>query len=149
MSQSQIQIGGNPAVVAPIFPNAEGVQNLPFPNPVIGPSGLKPGMAVLIGNGTWAKADNTNGNTANPLGLYDGNGNVQSSGRLKLTTADWDTITGGSGGLTPGDLYYVDTAGGLTATKPSASGSYAAVVGKADSAEVIDVRLFAANGPHA
>lgn len=150
MSNAQIIPGGNPAVVAPIFPQVELVQSLPFPNPATGPSGLKPGLAVIIGNGTWAKADNTDGTHANPRGLVGpDNLTVQSAGRLKLTTAQWDAVTGGSGGLVPKALYYLGTGGGITTTIPVASGSFSSIVGVADSDDTMEVRLFAGNGPHA
>jgi hypothetical protein len=42
------------------------------------------------------------------------------SGWVELTTGEWDTVTGGSGGLTAGDYYWLSsTAGGLTTTKPT------------------------------
>jgi hypothetical protein len=46
---------------------------------------------------------------------------VATSGSLVATTAEWDVITGGAGGLTPGATYYLDptTAGMLTTVKPS------------------------------
>jgi hypothetical protein len=37
-------------------------------------------------------------------------GNIQDTGALTLTTAQWDARTGASGGLTPGWYYYVDPA---------------------------------------
>lgn len=41
---------------------------------------------------------------------------------LTLTTAQWDAVTGDTGGLTPGSRYYVSlTAGELTTTAPSTS----------------------------
>jgi len=48
-------------------------------------------------------------------------------------TALWDSITGQSGGLTPGSWYYLDptTAQRLTKTAPSTSGQYVTIVGLA------------------
>jgi hypothetical protein len=54
-------------------------------------------------------------------------GEVQLDGVITLgSTADWDAITGGSGGLTPGAIYYVSTAtaGLLQSTVPSGAGNY-------------------------
>jgi len=61
---------------------------------------------------------------------------AQYSGLLKLTTAQWDAITGGSGGLTRGDAYYVSatTSGHLTTTAPSGGGQFVSPVGIATSA---------------
>lgn len=60
---------------------------------------------------------------------------VQFSGPLTLTTAQWDAITGGSGGLTTSDAYYLavgGTADGrLTVTRPSGSGDAIVQVGVA------------------
>jgi hypothetical protein len=47
-------------------------------------------------------------------------GRVQTQGQVTLTTGQWDSITGGSGGLTVGSTYYLDSSNGkLTATAPS------------------------------
>lgn len=49
-----------------------------------------------------------------------GTGRVQTRGKLTLTTAEWDSITGQVGGLTAGSKYYLDvTAGKLTTTAPA------------------------------
>jgi hypothetical protein len=57
--------------------------------------------------------------------------NIQTDGVLTATTGQWDTITGGSGGLTPGSKYFLDdaTAGKLTATAPTSTSSYVQEVG--------------------
>jgi hypothetical protein len=45
---------------------------------------------------------------------------VQTAGVVTLTTAQWDAITGGTGGLTPGSRYFLDVAAGLlTITAPT------------------------------
>src|SRR5678815_1916724 len=69
---------------------------------------------------TFNLADNNAGGaTQRVLGLvYDGSiavsavGRVKTSGKMTLTTAQWDSITGGTGGLTPGSKYYVDSTAG-------------------------------------
>jgi hypothetical protein len=44
---------------------------------------------------------------------------VRAAGLLELATADWDLVTGGSGGLLPGVPYYLGTTpGSLTTTPP-------------------------------
>lgn len=127
---------------------APAIESLPMPPD--GLSGRVPGSAVLILNTTnWRFADNSSGTSANPVGLYDGDGKIQSSGPLTLTTDEWDTVTGGSGGLTVDAVYFLGSSGEISTTAPSASGSFVTVVGIAGSATTLDIRLFAANGPHA
>ncbi len=50
---------------------------------------------------------------------------------LSATTGQWDTVTGGSGGLTAGTTYFLDpsTAGGLTPTAPTSVGQFVCPVG--------------------
>ena len=47
--------------------------------------------------------------------------NIQANGALVATTGEWDSVTGGSGGLTAGSLYFVSeaTAGLLRTTAPA------------------------------
>lgn len=55
---------------------------------------------------------------------------MQSSGLVTLDEDDWDGVTGDSGGLTRGAVYYASTTIGLlTTTPPSASGSFIVQVG--------------------
>jgi hypothetical protein len=64
-------------------------------------------------------------------------GNVQTDGIFTATTTQWDAVvTGESGGLTPGSIYYLDpaTAGKLTTTAPTTAGQYVVQVGIAESA---------------
>lgn len=48
-------------------------------------------------------------------------GSIQTDGVFTATTTQWDGVTGGSGGLTAGAVYYLSeaTAGNLTATAPT------------------------------
>jgi hypothetical protein len=48
-------------------------------------------------------------------------GNIQMSGTLKATTAQWDAVTGQVGGLTPGGRYFLSaaTAGMITTAVPA------------------------------
>lgn len=60
---------------------------------------------------------------------------VDPYGELALTTAQWDAVTGQSGGLTPSAIYYLGLAPGtLTTTPPSSSGQLVCQVGRAMSA---------------
>lgn len=52
-------------------------------------------------------------------------------GVVGLTTEQWNAVTGGSGGLTRGAVYYQSetVAGGITTVRPTAPGTYTARVG--------------------
>ncbi len=67
----------------------------------------------------------------------------QDSGILKLTTTQWDAVTGQTGGLTPGSEYFADsaTAGKITTTPPS-SGNIVQCVGTAQSTEDFHINLM-------
>ena len=88
--------------------------------------------------------------TAQVLGLVSSasitssaSGNIQTDGVLTATTGQWDTVTGGSGGLVAGSVYYVDpdTAGMLTATAPTTAGDYVIRVGLALSATELEISI--------
>lgn len=113
---------------------------------------VAPGCPLYLkadGSG-WAKAD---ANGAAPLydvvGLaVDGDASVghngtiktQKAGLLTLTTGQWDTVTGGSGGLTPNVEYYLSgTVGQITATRPGTTGDHVKRVGIAVSATVMNI----------
>lgn len=70
-------------------------------------------------------------------------GNIQTDGVLAATTGQWDAITGQTGGLTVGAIYYLSptTAGQLTATAPSAVGHFVARVGKALSETELEITI--------
>ena len=72
-----------------------------------------------------------------------GVGNIVTSGILVATTAQWDAVTGQTGGLTFGSYYFVDpaTAGKLTLTVPSAVGQCIAIVGIALSTTALELEL--------
>jgi hypothetical protein len=56
---------------------------------------------------------------------------VQLQGLLTATSAQWDAVTGGSGGLTDGARYFLSNtnAGRLTSTAPTTSGSFVVPIG--------------------
>lgn len=83
-----------------------------------------------------AKADAVG--TVNVVGLMQATstasastGFCQTSGILDATTAQWDAVTGGSGGLVFNTIYYLDpsTAGKLTSTAPTTAGQFVKEVG--------------------
>lgn len=72
-----------------------------------------------------------------------GTGLIQRYGILAATTAQWDAVTGDTGGLTAGASYYLDpsTAGMLTTTPPSTATQFIVKIGVASSTVrlIIDV----------
>lgn len=60
---------------------------------------------------------------------------------LTLTTAQWDAVTGGSGGLVFNTIYYLDptTAGHITSTAPSTIGQFIVEIGRALS--TVDMKI--------
>lgn len=86
------------------------------------------GKVVYISAGDTVKLANANAvGTKNAVGLvFDTSvnssaaGSVAVAGSITATTAQWDSVTGQSGGLTAGAKYYLSNtiAGGLTTTAP-------------------------------
>jgi hypothetical protein len=68
-------------------------------------------------------------------------GMIQTDGILVASTAQWDAVTGQTGGLTPGAIYYLDdtAAGKLTTTAPTSSGAYVYIVGNALSSTDLNI----------
>lgn len=64
-------------------------------------------------------------------------------GLVNLTTAQWDAVTGQSGGLTRGAVYYLSQSviGGITTTRPSTPGTYTTRVGIALSPTVMALKM--------
>lgn len=64
---------------------------------------------------------------------------------LTLTTAQWDAVTGGSGGLVFNTIYYLDpaTAGKITSTAPTTVGQYVVEIGRALSTVDMKVNIKA------
>lgn len=71
-------------------------------------------------------------------------GNVQTDGIITATTAQWDAVTGATGGLVPNSPYYLNptTAGRLTATAPTTTGQYVKRVGLAISTTAMDISVY-------
>jgi hypothetical protein len=119
MSDTSFQPGGAKGV-SPFLPQT-------FPGGPVPDDGtsIDPGDPVTIfDESVKSKADASA--TANVSGLavsaaeYPNRPILQFAGPLTLPTERWDAITGGSGGLTPHEVYYLSaaTAGKLTTTPP-------------------------------
>jgi hypothetical protein len=76
-----------------------------------------------------------------------GTATVQTAGTISLTTGQWDAVTGQTGGLTAGALYFVDptTAGKITTTAPNATGQFCMQVGRASSTTIM---IMLQEGPY-
>jgi hypothetical protein len=75
---------------------------------------------------------------------------IQYDGIVTLTTAQWDAIAGTSGGLTPTEAYFVDTAGVLDTVPPVATGNYSSQVGFAlNATQLLLCTPSLPIGPHA
>lgn len=103
-------------------------------------STIAKGSPVYISSSQNVSLANANSNTTyNLIGLAQYNiststtGFIQSAGVLTATTTEWDSVTGGSGGLTAGSIYYLSdsTAGRLTSTAPTTLNHWVCEVGTA------------------
>jgi len=101
------------------------------------------GSVVAIGSvvysnnaGTFDLAQATALASAKVVGLCKENisanvaGDIQTGGVLTLTEAQWDNITGGSGGL-DGSYFLSTVAGKLTNSAPTSSGQFVTYIGRA------------------
>jgi hypothetical protein len=100
------------------------------------------------GNVDLAQADA--GATVEVLGLVRdssiaaaASGAIQTDGVLSATTGQWDTVTGETGGLTAGAVYYLDpsTPGTLTQTAPTTVGQFVVRVGRAISTTEMEISV--------
>lgn len=112
-------------------------------------SSVSMGRAVYPGGSGFLLAQSNASATKNVVGLVrdtaissNASGNIQSDGVLTATAAQWDAVTGQTGGLTPGAIYYLSatTAGAITATAPTVAGQYVVQVGIALSTTAFDIR---------
>lgn len=115
------------------------------------------GGTIVIGEAVYAsaadhvdKADGTNMNKSEVVGLVSDPtiltgavGNIQISGILTATTGQWDAVTGGSGGLTVGSVYYLDVAtpGHLTVTPPLTLTDWLVRIGRALSTTELEIGI--------
>jgi len=70
-------------------------------------------------------------------------GNIMLDGILEATTGQWDNVTGGSGGLVAGTIYYLDpdSAGDITSVAPTTVGDFVVRVGRALSSTEMDIMI--------
>jgi len=69
-------------------------------------------------------------------------GLIQTDGILSGTTVEWDAVAGTTGGLAAGTTYFLSsTAGLITSTAPTASGSYVVKVGTALSTTELEISI--------
>ncbi len=75
---------------------------------------------------------------------YQASGNIQTDGILTASTVQWDAVTGESGGLTAGAVYFLDetTAGNLTQTAPTSDGDFVGRVGKAINTTDMEITIL-------
>jgi hypothetical protein len=101
-------------------------------------------------NGNVDLAQSDAGATVEVLGLVRdssiaaaASGAIQTDGVLSATTGQWDTVTGETGGLTAGAVYYLDpsTPGNLTQTAPSTVGQFVVRVGRAISTTEMEISV--------
>lgn len=104
---------------------------------------LVPGTPVAVQAGA-VRGNATNASKSMIVGLVQVSTDVTlqtpvlCAGKMTLTTAEWDTVTGQSGGLSPSATYYLsETPGGLSTTAPTALGSSVTVVGRASSSTAL------------
>lgn len=119
--------------------NDETATPLAIATPVYVSSGGKVKRAVATAK-TTAKVF---GLVYDPSIAVGGSGKVATDGFVTATTAQWDGVTGQSGGLTPGANYFLDpiTPGRLTVTPPATTGQVNVFVGQALTATDFEVSI--------
>lgn len=107
----------------------------------------------IVAGSTLAVASDGSGfaqgsTTVQPVGLskVDGAASLKNmtavrNGKLILTTAQWDAVTGDTGGLVPGTTYYVAASGAITKTRPGSGNVYQ--IGSAKSSTEMSILLQA------
>lgn len=70
-------------------------------------------------------------------------GSIQTDGLITGSTAQWDAVTGQTGGLTAGSYYFlsINTAGKLTTIAPTSQGEYIQRVGKAITSTSLEISI--------
>lgn len=116
---------------------------------LVADSALVPGNAIYssaAGHVDLAKADATGTSKVRGLSLETisstASGQIQTNGVVTLTTGEWDTVAGTTGGLTYNTTYFLSpgTAGLLTATCPTTVGQLVIIVGVALSTTELDLK---------
>jgi len=102
------------------------------------------------GNGSVDLAQANASGTVEVLGLVQetsiaaaASGYIITDGILVATTGQWDAVTGETGGLVAGTVYYLDasTAGKLVITAPTSAGQYVVRVGKGLSTTEMEISV--------
>jgi hypothetical protein len=106
--------------------------------------GLSVGMPIYMNIGGWVQSNaNYDASMCDAIvsEVTDANNFVLiQAGALTLTTGQWDSRTGDSGGLTKGEYYFISTTtGGLTKTAPTTG--FSQCIGKAESTTVMRVMI--------
>ena len=72
-----------------------------------------------------------------------GTGQMATSGDLSATTAQWDAVTGQTGGLTFNSVYFLDptTSGKITVTPPTTVGQNLVRIGRAISTTTLSIDI--------
>ncbi len=113
------------------------------------------GSAINIGQPVYASAngvklaDASVYATAGVVGLVadvtindSTSGLIQNAGALTATTGQWDSVTGGSGGLVAGSSYFLSISeGGLSTSVPSGALEVVAPIGKAITATILIINI--------
>lgn len=70
-------------------------------------------------------------------------GDVQTDGKLSATTAEWDLLTGQTGGLSPGAIYYLSNldTGKLLIVPPETQGHYLVRLGIAINSTDFEIKI--------
>jgi hypothetical protein len=109
----------------------------------------EPVYQLANGQVDWAQANAAA--TSELLGLVsdtaisaNSSGNIMVDGFLDATTGQWDAVTGGTGGLTVGGVYYLSAAaaGKLVAIAPTTAGQYVVRAGRAVSTTRMDIMIM-------
>lgn len=109
------------------------------------------GMVVYAsGNDQVDKARANAVGTTNAIGfvvdatiLTTATGSIQMDGVISATTAEWDALTGDTGGLVKDTFYFVSptTAGSITKTAPTTAGQFVVCVGIAISTTELKIEI--------
>lgn len=141
-TQLVVEIGGQPSYVVG---TAEAGLVVGMPSLLDEPTGI-----IGAINGGTASQSCAVGITAS---IQNGTAAVALDGEVvELTTGQWDAVTGQSGGLTPGQPYWlaaVTRGHVVVSTAPVATGTFQILVGVANSSTAMLVKTGQPVGPHA
>lgn len=126
---AQVTVDAYGRVTSGVAAGSSTTSNLAVPLTNAEAGAINIGQAVYSsGGGSVKKAVANATGTKDVVGLVvdtsvnaSANGNIATAGVVTATTAQWDAVTGQTGGLTAGAVYFLSaaTAGGLTSTMPA------------------------------